>query len=441
MFVLVLDTNMQIALTPVACEGETRPLETNATCGSIESTSLQCDSRNLPYQTLRAHQRALSVTGLPQRARCALAALAQTVDRRKPLASIFAHRDYLAARAGLSERTWYRAEHDLVEAGLITIAEQTRKPHHARFGAAYIYLTETAATLLGLIGCEATLGKRASSAPKHAIASDAEPATDEAARSPTVGPSTHDSRRSQEQSAGTDTTYSHASPSASLADPYTNAYRSPTASQKRQQARLPSDVQPLLSLGFHENYIFKLMKLARVEHQKRLGDVIEACWESLKQAKRPIPYLRTLLRSSTDFAWLASQRRTAQLVADTLAQAQTALEQAGREIAGCAFVSRGGNVLYRISDDGQVLTSYDVREGRERVATAGWLSGFVQAIQDAAVVPRQAGGEDRSASAGTRVSASPNGAASSDSSRASVAEMRAQLRAVMSGRGAARTAA
>ncbi|MCR1769813.1 replication protein O (plasmid) [Burkholderia glumae] len=433
---------MQIALTPVACEGETRPLETNATCGSIESTSLQCDSRNLPYQTLRAHQRALSVTGLPQRARCALAALAQTVDRRKPLASIFARRDYLAARAGLSERTWYRAERDLVEAGLITIAEQTRKPRHARFGAAYIYLTETAATLLGLIGREATLGKRASSAPKHAVASDAEPATDEAARSPTVSPSTHDSRRSQEQSAGTDTTYSHASPSASLADPYTNVYRSPTAFQKRQQARLPSDVQPLLSLGFHENYIFKLMKLARVEHQKRLGDVIEACWESLKQAKRPIPYLRTLLRSPTDFAWLASQRRTARLTAHALEQARTELEQAAREMAGSAFVSRGGNVRYRVSEDGRVLTSHDVREGRERVATTGWLPGFVQALRDGAVLPWRADAnatpagscvaEGRSGHAGRAPTNAPSSLASS-TSVGSVALMRAQLRAITAG--------
>ncbi|WP_420956175.1 replication protein O (plasmid) [Burkholderia gladioli] len=437
MFVLVLDTNMQIALPPEAREGETCPLNAAGACSSTESPSLQCDSRNLPYQTLRAHQRALSVAGLPQRARCALAALAQTVDRRKPLASIFAHRDYLAARAGLSERTWYRAERDLAESGMITIAEQTRKTRHARFGAAYIYLTEAAAILLGLLGPEAQLGQRAPKASSQTARSGAAPTTSHSQGASPADCTTPD----QAQSAKVDGTCSQASPSANLADPYTNGYRLPASSQKRQQARLPSDVQPLLSLGFHENYIFKLMRLARVDHQKRLGDVVEACWDSLKKAKRPIPYLRTLLRSSTDFAWLASQRRTAQLVADTLAQAQTALDQAGREIAGCAFVSRGGNALYRISDDGQVLTSYDVREGRERVATAGWLSGFVQAIQDAAVVPRQAGSEDRSASAGTRVSASPTGAASSDSSRASVAEMRAQLRAVMSGRGAARTAA
>ncbi|WP_186055613.1 replication protein O [Burkholderia gladioli] len=428
---------MSIAQRDVAGEGGAYPDAPALEPGNNESEPLSCDARNLPYQTLRAHQRALSVAGLPQRARCALAALAQTVDRRKPLASIFAHRDYLAARAGLSERTWYRAERDLAESGMITIAEQTRKTRHARFGAAYIYLTEAAAILLGLLGPEAQLGQRAPKASSQTARSGAAPTTSHSQGASPADCTTPD----QAQSAKADGSYSQASPSANLADPYTNVYRLPASSQKRQQARLPSDVQPLLSLGFHENYIFKLMRLARVDHQKRLGDVVEACWDSLKKAKRPIPYLRTLLRSSTDFAWLASQRRTAQLVADTLAQAQTALDQAGREIAGCAFVSRGGNVLYRISDDGQVLTSYDVREGRERVATAGWLSGFVQAIQDAAVVPRQAGSEDRSASASTRVSASPNGAASSDSSRASVAEMRAQLRAVMSGRGAARTAA
>ncbi|MBW5284212.1 helix-turn-helix domain-containing protein [Burkholderia gladioli] len=396
------------------------------------SVDLTCNVRNLPYQTLRAHQRALSVIGLPQRARCALAALAQTVDRRKPLASIFAHRDYLAARAGLSERTWYRAEHDLVDAGLITIADQTRKPRHARFGAAYIYLTETAATLLGLLGREATLGKRASSGPEQPLASDAAADADEATPAATVKPSAHDSHRSQERSLDTDRTYSHASPSARLADPYTNAYRSPASFQKRQHARLPSDVQPLLSLGFHENYIFKLMKLARVEHQKRLGDVVEACWESLKKAKRPIPYLRTLLRSPTDFAWLASQRRATITALAKARQEQLDLERAGAEIAGVTFVSRGGNVQYRVSGDGQMLTSYDVREGRERVATSGWLAGFVQAIRDAAVLRVRAGSDDGPRGTVAR-DPDQSRAVGSSSSVASVAEMRARLRATSGG--------
>ncbi|WP_369050139.1 replication protein O [Burkholderia gladioli] len=384
----------------------------------------------------------MSVAGLPQRARCALAALAQTVDRRRPLASIFAHRDFLAARAGLSERTWYRAEHDLVEAGLITIAEQTRKTRHARFGAAYIYLTEAAATLLGLLGPEAQLGQRAPKAPRQTARSGAVPTT---AHAQGAGPAdfTHPD---QAQSAEADDAYSQASPSANLADPYTNVYRLPASSQKRQQARVPSDVQPLLSLGFHENYVFKLMKLARVEHQKRLGDVVSACWESLKKAKRPIPYLRTLLRSSTDFAWLASQRRTAQLVADTLAQEQTALEESRREIAGGAFVSRGGNVLYRISDDGQVLTSRDVREGRERVATTGWLSGFVQAIQEGGVKQCRAGATactPGQAEPGKPLApgASPSAdvSAASSTSLTSIALMRAQLRAITAGFGGSRT--
>lgn len=428
---------MSIAQPDVAGEGDAYPEAPALEPGNNESEPLSCDARNLPYQTLRAHQRALSVAGLPQRARCALAALTQTVDRRKPLASIFAHRDYLAARAGLSERTWYRAEHDLVEAGMITIAEQTRKTRHARFGAAYIYLTEAAATLLGLLGPEAQLGQRGQKAPRQTASSGAVPATTHQQGANPADCTVPD----QAQSAEADATSSQASPSANLADPYTNVYRLPASSQKRQQARLPSDVQPLLGLGFHENYIFKLMKLARVDHQKRLGDVVEASWDNLKKAKRPIPYLRTLLRSSTDFTWLANQRRTAQQVADTLAQEQTALEQAGREIAGCAFVSRGGNVLYRISDDGQVLTSRDVRESRERVATTGWLPGFLQAIRDGLVkqslaeatacIPGQAE-RGRPLAPGAAVSAA------SSTSLTSISLMRAQLRAIKAGFGGSR---
>ncbi|MBW5286750.1 replication protein O [Burkholderia gladioli] len=386
----------------------------------------------------------MSVAGLPQRARCALAALAQTVDRRKPLASIFAHRDYLAARAGLSERTWYRAERDLAESGLITIAEQTRKTRHARFGAAYIYLTEAAATLLGLLGPEAQLGQRAPKASPQTARSGAAPTTSHSQGASPADCTTPD----QAQSAKADGTYSQASPSANLADPYTNVYRLPASSQKRQQARLPSDVQPLLSLGFHENYIYKLMRLARVDHQKRLGDVVEACWDSLKNAKRPIPYLRTLLRSSTDFAWLASQQRTARLAANAAEQAQAELEQAGREIAGNAFVSRGGNVQYRISDDGRMLTSHDVREGRERVATTGWLSGFLQAIRDGAVMPCRAGATAPEAGKVSRhaalvASAETNGSvvAASSASLSSIALMRAQLRSITAGLGGNRAVA
>ncbi|WP_186029416.1 replication protein O [Burkholderia gladioli] len=434
---------MSIAQPDVAGEGDAYPEAPSLEPDNDESEPLSCDARNLPYQTLRAHQRALSVAGLPQRARCALAALAQTVDRRKPLASIFAHRDYLAARAGLSERTWYRAERDLAESGLITIAEQTRKTRHARFGAAYIYLTEAAATLLGLLGPEAQLGQRAPKASPQTARSGAVPTTVHSQGASPADCTTPD----QAQSAEADGTYSQPSPSANLADPYTNVYRLPASSQKRQQAQLPSDVRPLLGLGFHENYIFKLMKLARVDHQKRLGDVVEASWDNLKKAKRPIPYLRTLLRSSTDFTWLANQRRTAQQVADTLAQEQTALEQAGREIAGCAFVSRGGNVLYRISDDGQVLTSRDVRESRERVATACWLPGFLQAIRDGLVkqslaeatacIPGQAE-RGRPLAPG----ASPGAAvsAASRTSLTSISLMRAQLRAIKAGFGGSRPA-
>lgn len=428
---------MSIAQPDVAGEGDAYPEAPALEPGNNESEPLSCDARNLPYQTLRAHQRALSVAGLPQRARCALAALAQTVDRRKPLASIFAHRDYLAARAGLSERTWYRAERDLAESGMITIAEQTRKTRHARFGAAYIYLTEAAAILLGLLGPEAQLGQRAPKASSQTARSGAAPTTAHSQGASPADCTTPD----QAQSAEANGTYSQASPSANLADPYTNVYRLPASSQKRQQARVPSDVQPLLSLGFHENYIFKLMKLARVDHQKRLGDVVSACWESLKKAKRPIPYLRTLLRSSTDFAWLASQRRTAQLVADTLAQEQTALEEARREIAGGAFVSRGGNVLYRISDDGQVLTSSDVRESRERVATTGWLSGFVQAIRDGVVKQCVAGATaciSAQAERGQPLAPGAAVSAASSTSLTSISLMRAQLRAIKAGFGGSR---
>ena len=70
--------------------------------------------------------------------------------------------------------------------------------------------------------------------------------------------------------------------------------------QKRQPGTLPLDLQRLLSLGFHKFLVFKLMREAK-QHGKLLTEVVEVTWEHLSAAKRPISYLRSLLRSPVDF--------------------------------------------------------------------------------------------------------------------------------------------
>lgn len=306
------------------------------------------DSRNLPYQTLRAQQCAQTIQTISRRARSALAAIALTVDVRRPLASVFAHRDYLADRAGLSERTWYRAEQDLVDAGLIRVAEQVRKARGGRFGGAYIYLTREAARILRLV--DSPVAQRATDISQEAVGAPSE-------------------------------SQSFPSPSANVADPFTNkVYLSPL-SQKRQQGELPEDVQPLLSLGFHKYFIFKLMGQASHQFGKKLGHVVTACWDQLRAARRPIAYLRKLLTSSTDFGWLARQRIALQA---QKAQAQEAtLRDAAvlDAVKGKQFVDKAGSRLFEISKDGAVLTVRDSANGTTRTASGRWISDFRSALE------------------------------------------------------------
>lgn len=378
---------MDIAQSPVAGEGEAH-LDAQEHQHSRDYAALQCDVRNLPYQTLRAQQRALSLNSLPQRARAALSAIAQTVDCRKPLSSVFARRAYLSKRAGMSERTWYRAENDLVEAGLITVAEQGRKSRLVKvadqgkrfrsglFGCAYIHLTRDAAVILGLLASPA----RPQTGTGHA---------DALAQESCAAPGGRDCVPQLEADAA------HADlsalPTATVSDRFTyKDYLSPDSLQKRQQDRLPADVRPLRALGFHENYIFQLMKRARVQHGKRLGEVVQATWDHLSQAKRPVAYLLKLLASPTDFGWLARQKAAA---VEAQAVAQADVQQQGvirKEVAGQIYFSTCGTRRYAVSGDGLMLVTRDVSEAVDRSASSGWIVGFATALQRGAIVPATA---------------------------------------------------
>lgn len=308
-----------------------------------------CDERNLPYPILRAHQRALSIPTLPARAQKALSAIALTVSANKPLASVFAHRPYLAKRAGISVRTWHRAENDLVDAGLITVDEQTRKAASGKFANAYIYLVRATAEMLGLVEREEV--------PGHETQAETKP--------PVSVPS----------------------PCATVADrPIYRFYQSPL-SQKRQPGALPKDVEPLLELGFNRNYIWKLMRIARVEHGKLLGNVVAVAGDLLRRAKHPKAYLWTLLRSQCDFNFLAKRQSTeAEQGTSARAEADRLTALQGR-LAGRVFFDRDAVTRFEISADAKVLTSRSAEEGVSRSNAANWITWFDRAMQRNEVRP------------------------------------------------------
>lgn len=332
-------------------EGNARPENSD----SSSPAALEADTRNLPYQTLRAQQCAMSLKSLPQRARCALAAIALTVNCREPLKEVFAYRDKLSDRAGISERTWFRAEQDLVDAGLITVHDQIRK-RRGRFGAAHIFLTAEAVRLLRFADELVARGRRPSKASSE-----------------------------QEQPAAAEEQYSVDSPSANPADPFT-VYLSPGSSQKRQPApvSVPADLERLLGLGFHKFLIFKLMREAR-KHGKRLSDVVEAVWHGLKAAKYPIRYLQTMIAKSIDFKHVATQRRATE---DSGQREQNAQKLALDVVGGCAgraFVSADGKIRYHVSADAAILTAYHAGEKRPRTAAGMWQRWFADGVSSGAV--------------------------------------------------------
>ncbi|KVV07477.1 hypothetical protein [Burkholderia ubonensis] len=343
---------MSIAQHSVAGEGEAQPLDGEYTALDAQLDELEL-ARNLPYPTLRAHQRALDLTTLPKRARAALASIALVVDARKPLSSVFARRSYLSRRAGQSERTWYRAEQDLVDAGLITVSDQIRKSRGGLFGAAYIHLSEQAARALGLIAPEKV---------------PTAPAADRG-----------------ESEAIDDSGSSSAQPTATVSDRFTYKDYLFPPSQRRQPGQLPEDVQPLLAVGFRKNFIFWLMGMARRNHGKLLGDVVTACWETIKKARHPIAYVFALLRSGTDFSWLAKQRRTAQVQAQEQAARQVSAEAERDRIAGQRFIATDGAKRFEVSSDGHTLTVEDIAERGTRTAGSSWIEGFVAALRDGKV--------------------------------------------------------
>ncbi|MEX3935781.1 hypothetical protein AB4Y32_28935 [Paraburkholderia phymatum] len=343
---------MCIAQHFVAGEGETHPFETD---------TLSTDTVNLPWVILRAVHQASRLDGIPARARAVLAALARTVDAKKPYGEIYARRTLLSERAMQSERTFYRSLTDLETAGLIDRRPQRRYVDHGLFGRAYLHLTERAAVLLGLV----------------------EEAAPDAAEAPAEG---------------------FVQPSDSVADGANTKDLIPTAFQKRQPGRvvekdsnqtethqanptrakqanqLPADLQRLRALGFGDFLIFRLMREAR-EAGKRLSEVVEVCWASLRKATRPINYLRALLASPTDFGHQLRTRLAEQQAAKDAAEERQRAAAAVRGLDGQTFVDASGETQYAVGQGGAVLTVYRRDEGTARQAAGDWATGFVRALE------------------------------------------------------------
>lgn len=306
------------------------------------------DTTNLPWLTFRAVHRANQIQQLPARARAVLAALARTVDAKKPFSSIYAGRSLLTDRALQSMRTLYRALGDLEAAGLIERPQQVRYVADGTFGRAYLHLTATAAELLGLVP-------------------PAKPEVGSANKSDDCAPDARD-----------DEQVSLTTPCDTVAHGRIQGDLYPTSSQKRQPGQLPSDLERLLSLGIHRYMVFKLMAEAR-QAGKRLSDVVEHTWNYLRQASRPIRYLRKLFQSSTDFSHLVAAQRGKLAAEASAREAERDAKQYVRRCAGQTFYAPDGSRRYDIAPDACGLTVTAAAEGVTRGMGSGWELAFAEA--------------------------------------------------------------
>ncbi|KLU24084.1 hypothetical protein EOS_21945 [Caballeronia mineralivorans PML1(12)] len=366
---------MLIAQLSVAGEGDLYPLpppddSVNIDSISIDSVDLDqtaldeflAGQSNLPWVVFRAAHRAANFPALPARARAVLAALARTVDANRPYAAIFARRELLTGRAMQSMRTFYRSLDDLEAAGLIERVPQKRFGTAGLFGRAYLHLTEKSAIVLGYI-----------SAPSAQQPSGPQPDEIPSSNAEQVNEPDH----------------SFSSPYVTVADGaiYKDLF---PKNQKRQPGDLPADLQRLLSLGFRQFLIFKLMREAKA-HAKLLSDVVEATWEHLRNAKRPISYLRALLRSPVDFG---HQIRAKRLAAERLAEEKARAASIDATILQCAghtFIDSASTRLITISSAADSIMVHHCQEARPRVATGQWAAAFVTALNAREVVPATSG--------------------------------------------------
>jgi hypothetical protein len=347
---------MLIAQRFVAGEGDDRPSPLEIDSPNLDNEALEdfaCDRSNLPWIVFRAAHRANHIAAIPSRSRALLAALARTVDAQKPYAAIFARRELLTGRALQSMRTFYRSLDDLAEVGLIVRAPQKRHGDAGLFGRAYIHLTEKAAELLGFVEEKnppvlAQTSKSTGASPKNSEV-DAQP-------DPLL-----------------------IRPSATVADGgiYKDLF---PKNQKRQPGTLPLDLQRLLSLGFHKFLVFKLMREAK-QHGKLLTEVVEVTWEHLSAAKRPISYLRSLLRSPVDFGHQLRSHHAKIHERRTRLNEIKAVDDLIARHVGQVFYDEATNRRFEISADGREIAIRDCREPRARVSAAGWKPDFAAALR------------------------------------------------------------
>ena len=120
---------------------------------------------------------------------------------------------------------------------------------------------------------------------------------------------------------------------------------------------------------------------------KRLSDVVEATWNHLQKAKRPISYLRALLRSPVDFGHQIRTKHAAEAEADTARVRAAQIDAIVAQHAGQVFFDTSNGRRFEVSEDAAQIAVHDYREPTPRIRVGNWSAEFVDAMESGRIAP------------------------------------------------------
>jgi DNA-binding transcriptional ArsR family regulator len=290
--------------------------------------------KNLPLRILRAIDNALHLSGLPRCLRATFAEIARFVPQQEPFATVFAHKDKIAARIGATERTIYSHLAALKDAGLIERLPQERKSRNGRYSVARVRLTRQGAALLGLIENDVI----------H-------------------------SQQSAEISCGhtlTEPTITKNQPASSISG-------------------VPADLVCLAQNGVSRPGIFALMRKATAKG-KRLSDIALVAARNIAPIRggRLFCYLAKLADGPSNFAERAGLERQRQREADAAQRAAARAAHFRQRFAGCALTDRAHGILHRFDDACRFVQT--TAPGYAGTAPLNDLSAWMAAIDSGRLV-------------------------------------------------------
>lgn len=337
--------------------------------------------RNLPVRILRALDHALHLLGLALGPRIVLAELCRFVPQHRPFDSIFAFKETIAKRMGISIRTVYRHLATLLEHELIVTQDQERRSGNGRFAVSRSHLAEKAAALVTLIKLPEEPPLIApGDGPMHPGADKPRPAENMLA--PSCANPVHD--------AGPDAVETpaaaplvHSPPTANLTRRHT--LTEPTSSKTHPRAPtengLPVDLAWMTGNGLSRAGIFKLMRMATVRG-KWLSDIVSVVDETIRNIKGGalFAYLEKLICGPSDFSVRAKEKQKRlqeELQASVMRQKAAVFRLRFRNTS---FTNRKQNRLYVFDERSAFVQIFggphpttsplnDLREWIERVET------------------------------------------------------------------------